>query len=218
MAKASLTTALTNEMQKWWKPHLKEMGFSQSGRTYNRLNESGFTDVISIQSDYSNPDHSMAEFKRNFDGTRKYFTMNMGVFVPEVQRLWHDYPQKKIISEVDCCIRSRIGSVGREFEDVWWELQKSEQLYSDVLQTIKFIALPYFKKYATRENILTETSERLGISPTRIVQALILFEQGKTQEAAQLLSDQVESSVDHPGHQEHIRELALKLNLSLSRR
>jgi Domain of unknown function (DUF4304) len=211
------TTAKANEMQRWLRPQLKKHGFVQSGRSYNRLNESGLTDVINIQLGFSNPDIPWKVARLDNDISNKYFTVNLGVFVPEVHRLWHGYPLRKTISEADCCIRSRLGSVGREYEDVWRALQRNDALYKEVFDDLIRIALPYFKKFSTREEILRETSEYLGYSPTRIVQALILYEQGQTGKAAQLLSEQVENSADHRGHQEHVRELALRLNISLSK-
>ena len=110
-----------DQLQKALTPGLREVGFRRKGRTYNRTTSDGLVQVINIQMGAYDPPgtvHAVPGLRENFYGK---FTVNLGVYVPEVARYvdWRA-ETKKYIQEYDCCIRNRLGMVSPEGRDLWW--------------------------------------------------------------------------------------------------
>ena len=50
------------------------------------------------------------------------FTVNVGVYVPEVDEYTMVKGPRSLPHEYDCCIQGRLGNLGPERTDIWWEL------------------------------------------------------------------------------------------------
>jgi Domain of unknown function (DUF4304) len=86
---------------------LKEFGFKVRGRTFNRQTPDGLTQVINFQMGQSEPPSSVfiPGLKENFYGL---FTVNIGVYVPEVAEFHGGCLAKSWVQEYNCCIRDRL--------------------------------------------------------------------------------------------------------------
>ena len=164
MTRKSEFVTIADEMQSWLRPHLKEMGFKVKGRTYNRLNANGLTEVINMQLGNSDPPGTtyIPDFTQNMYGL---FTINLGVFVPEVHKYLDGWKLGSMIRETDCCVRSRLGSIEQQDEDIWWRLVSDPQLFSLIRDTLVKNALPFFERFSTREKILREWEDQVENTP-----------------------------------------------------
>ena len=199
------------------RPLLKEHGFKVRGRTFNRVTDDGLTQVIKFQMGASDPPGTtyIPGLRENLHGL---FTVNLGVFVPEVADLYMGRTKASWIQDYDCCVRARIGEVCGEAGDLWWRAISGADVVDDVRLRIKGPGLSFLGRYDTRNRILSELrerSDRMSAShPPRIVSAIILATQGHKMDAKTLLARQAEESREtHPGHAEFVEELALKIGV-----
>ena len=212
--KSNLAIAM-DELQTRLRLPLKEWGFRKRGRTFNRTNEDGLTEVINFQMGSFDPPgtYQISGFHINLYGK---FTVNVGVFIPEVGAYLLSGKQKDFFQEYDCCIRSRIGLLGPEQKDLWWEVISEELLALDLRQRIERNVLPFFSKFNSRDAIVAEGlksgENSFFANPPRIVCAIILVERGERPTAHRLLRAQA-TETRNPGHPEYVRKLAARLGL-----
>jgi hypothetical protein len=218
MAQKSEAVAIADEMQKYWRSRLQELGFKSKGRTYNRLNTEGFTEVIGLQLGASDPPGTiyLPGLNQNMYGL---FTVNLGVFIPEVHKFLNDWNLGSFIKEYNCCARIRLGAISRQTEDVWWRLARDENLFALILETIEVSALPFFERISTREKFLSQYQHQVGntkeVAVPKIVCSMIYLEKGDKATAAKLLYQQARDTAIIP-HREYVFELAKKLGLKLN--
>ena len=130
---------------------LKINGFKKSGRTFNRISSDGLVEVINFQSGRHEFGHDIPGLRENLYGN---FTVNLGICVPEYYK--HQYGQtKKFYQEYDCSIRTRIGSLMKNGEDIWWELKQSylEEQIERIKQLLNDVGLKWLEQLNSRENI-----------------------------------------------------------------
>lgn len=213
--KKSEFAATLDEIQGGLRSILRGLGFRARGRTFNRLTSDGLTQVINIQMGPFDPPGAthLPGFTNNLYGQ---FTINLGVFVPEVWRWRFELSERSFVQELDCCIRARIGDVCPEQRDLWWHIERSDSLMAELCRRLETYALPFLNEFATRADILVRLAGEVvsgWAEPTpRIVRAIILRERGEIAEARRLLAEQVVST-NHTGHAQYVRELAQKLGL-----
>jgi hypothetical protein len=134
-------------------PLLKRHGFDRRGRTYDRAKD-GRRELIDVEPHNCN----------RYGGS---FTINLGVFIPEVDSILSLYPLQAPPQEHECHIRCRIGGVGpdgRMRDDKgagagrgWWEFDAATDLPAvgaDVRQRIEHNALGFFDNLSNRAGIL----------------------------------------------------------------
>src|SRR3954470_10571898 len=110
MTKSSQSTKV-DEVQAALHAWLKPKGFRKQGRTFNRTTDDGLVQVINIQMGASDPPGTVhiPGLRENLYG---WFTVNLGVYVPEVGRLLHGIEDaKRFVNEAHCCVRSRLGNL-----------------------------------------------------------------------------------------------------------
>lgn len=199
-----------DEIQRALRPVLKAEGFTVRGRTFNCVTEDGLTQVISIQMGASDPPGTTY---KNLHGL---FTVNLGVYVPEVARHDGGGEAKSWVQEYHCCVRARLGKACGEKRDIWWHARAEDAVIEDVRRRLEQAGLPFLNRYSTREKILAEwqdRSENMGAGrPPRIVLAIILAEHGRKDEARALLAQQVHETRS-PGHPDYVWRLANRLNV-----
>jgi hypothetical protein len=151
--------------------------------------------------------------RRNMHGL---FTVNLGVYVPEVAEKHHGALAKSWVQEYHCCIRERLGQVLGHKADIWWTARAEPKLIEEIRSALVTMGLVFLNRFASRDAILAEIDSS-GPSCTwctspRIVSAVIRAERGEFAEAKELLAQQVLEN-RNPGHPHYVRELARKIGL-----
>lgn len=206
-----------DEIQSRLTPFLKENGFRKRGRTFNRTSSDGIISVINFQMGVFDPPGttSIPGLRENLYGS---FTINLGVYVPEVSE-YQDWSEvKSFVQDYDCCIRARLGALGQERQDIWWPAKVSGKLIDDLRNRLVMDALPFLQQFETREAIIRDWPDYYNkyqfgsSSPPNITLAIILANQGRAGDAKHLLVKQIRQS-PHAGHKEYVCSLAIRLGL-----
>ena len=214
MGKSNYASAV-DDIQSALSPFLKGSGFKVRGRAFNRGTEDGLTQVVSIQLGASDPPGTayIPGLRENLHGR---FTVNLGVYVPEVARHYGGGEARSWVHEYHCCVRARLGEASGEEQDIWWHARRDTAVIDDVRRRLELGGLPFLDRFSTRDKVLAEwhdRSENMGASnPPRIVKAIILAERGLSGGARELLAQQV-LETRNPGHPDYVRKLAKKLEL-----
>lgn len=204
-----------DELQAKLRPALKECGFRARGRAFNRMTSDELTEVVQLQMGRFDPPGTtyVPGLRENLYGK---FTVNLGVFVPEVAEQYGGGASKSFVQEYHCCIRTRMPLLGPEHRDVWWDVRTDEALAQELLQRITRDAIPFFRNFETRDAILEQwlgvPKSPYAITPPRIVCAIILAKRGQSEDARVLLAAQAKETLN-PGHPAYVRGLADKLGL-----
>jgi hypothetical protein len=214
MGKSEFVTAI-DAIQAAIKPMLKSRGYKSRGRTFNRLTEDGLTQVVNIQMAPSDPPGTtyIPGLRENMHGL---FTLNLGVYVPEVAAVHGGGIAKSWVQEYRCCIRDRFVDPENQSQGIWWHARASSDVIEDITSCLLSTGLPFVDRFSTRDLILAELqskTENLSYCMVpRIVCAIILAERGKVGEARNLLAEQA-LETRNPGHPEYVRGLAERMGL-----
>lgn len=98
------------------------------------------------------------------------FTVNLGVYVPEVARHQGGGEAKSIVQEYHCCVRARIGSLGAERADLWWDLPPDASLVGEIQRRLEGDALPFLDRFKSRR-------VAWKVIPSRVVHRGVPFDQ-----------------------------------------
>lgn len=207
-------------LQRKLRPFLQRRGFRVKRRTFNRTTADGLTQVVNFQMGTFDPPGTtyIPGLRENLYGK---FTVNVGVHVPEVAQVHGGYRTRDFVREYGCCVRARLGQLGPEHEDRWWEIRDDEQIAAELELRLEQDAFPFLARFESRDMLLNEFSQMIdegvpgfvGGGPPRIICAIILAARGQHKDARELLADQVRNSQTHPGHAEYVRTLTGKLGL-----
>jgi hypothetical protein len=192
------------------RPWLRSVGFRCRARTFNRVTDDGLTQVVGIQMGPFEPPGTIEipGLRENLHG---WFTVNLGVYVPEVAMVQHgQVPQW--IAEYRCTVRTRLGGASGNDQDLWWRADPSTQVINDVRERLEVGGVPWLNRFASREQVLRELD---GLDMTawtntpRVVSAIIRVARGETASARVLLRDQArETAGGNPSHASYVRRLA----------
>ena len=212
VAEKSDPSKTLDELQGKLRSALAERGFRTRGRAFNRTTSDGLTEVVHIQMGSFDPPGTtyIPGLCENLYGK---FTVNLGVFVPEVAEQQGHRPLNSFVREIHCCVRTRLGRLGSEPRDIWWDIRRDDALTEELRQRLISDAI---RKFETRDAILAEllTATRSpSITPPRIVCAIILAARGRTNDARSLLAEQAKET-RNPGHPAYVRSLAERLGLA----
>lgn len=197
---------------------LRGLGFRKQGRTFNRTTEDGLVQVVNVQMGAHDPPGAahISDLRESLYG---WFTVNLGVYVPEVARFHGGGEAKGFVREYHCCVRDRLGPLGPERKDLWWRNDAVEEVVPDLLARLDRDGLPFLARFATRDAILREwkdeSENQSAGSPPRIVMAIILAERGQKAAARELLAAQAREK-GNPGHPAYVRSLAARLGITLT--
>ena len=204
-----------DSIQQGVRPLLKKAGFRVIGRTFNRGTPDGLTQVVRFQMGSFDPPGTtyIPGLRENLYGR---FTVNLGVYVPEVAKHHGGGEAGKVVQDYHCCVRCRLGEVGSENADLWWLLSPTDELVQEMCDRLAHHAFPFLARFESRDAILREWAEvennQFGGSPPRIVKAIILVERGLTDQARALLAAQAQETLN-PGHPAYVRDLAQRLGV-----
>jgi Domain of unknown function (DUF4304) len=212
MPKSDLVNQM-DEIQAKLRPLLKDEGYRVRDRTLNRTTNDGLTQVINFQMGSFDPPGTtnIPGLCENLYGK---FTVNLGVYVPEVALYHGGSEARSFVREYNCCIRTRLGTAEPK-KEFWWVVRADNELISDVTQQLVHQGLPFLERFNSRDRILSALrglSENIFLSPPRIVCAIILAVRGDVDSSRVLLEAQSHET-RNPKHPEYVRGLAQRLGL-----
>lgn len=182
-------------------PALKADGYRKRGRTFYRGSAEA-TRVVNVQSSQSNL------------GASGKFTLNLGVYFPEVERVAGFDGALQWPAESQCSLRVRIGQLLPERNDIWWELGPGVDLgtVSDLLVSAWDLqGRPWMERHGDPESALRQADKgRLG--PIRI--AAIHLIHGRLQEAREEMDREIRLSRG-PSHRQWLYRWAKSAGLGI---
>jgi hypothetical protein len=150
------------------------------------------------------------------DNLYRWFTVNLGIYIPAVAALHGGGLAKSVVHEYNCSIRARLGISGSD-RDLWWAARAAPDVIDDVESRLSTFGLVFLYRFGSRELILSELlghGENLPhCSTPRIVCAIILLNQGNKNEAAALMAAQATESRQDKHHPAYVRKLAERMGL-----
>jgi hypothetical protein len=193
-------------------PLLKKHGFRKKGRTYYRPRQN-WMDVLNVQSN---------KWNTSGDGS---FTVNLGIFVPEVSRAVHGDDVTGDPHEYDCILRERIGFLGANGkprlvgQDEWWKFDNATDLTAlaeKVARDIETKALNYFERYRTYADMMGDIARgESGIAAVPNAAALAVL-MGDKDKAQQLIEKAAQAEQPYANRVRRDRaRIAERLGLSL---
>lgn len=215
MGKSKFATKL-DRIQHEVHQHLKKNGYRKRRRTFNRNLDNGLVHVINFQMG-SYPPANFVEIPNIRPNLYGRFTVNLGVFVPEIHRIERSKEVPDFIHEYDCEIRARLGHLITPSVDIWWSLEHHHDiLCKEMLQLIDDHALPYLSRFSTRQAIIWEWKRHgkdIGLPPRgNLSIAIILASQGKLEEATDLIQKEI-SGTQRTSYAEFVRTIARRLGI-----
>ena len=214
MAKSEYAIAL-DRIQAGIRPELKDAGFKVRGRTFNRETDDGLTQVINFQMGASDPPGTtyFPGLRENLHGL---FTVNLGIYIPEVAATHHGSLAKGWVQEYHCSVRERLGQVLGEKRDIWWTANAEPNVIDEIRSALVTKGVAFLDRFASRDLVLAEIEQSGASCPwcpsPRIVSAVILAERDELGPAKALLAMQVLEG-RNPSHPVYVRELARTLGL-----
>lgn len=216
MTKSDLARAM-DDVQRLLHTDFRMAGFRKHGRSYNRITADGLTQVIGFQMGSSDPPGTTY-----FPGLREnlygLFSVNLGVYVPEVARYHGGSAPNSVVRDYHCCIRTRLGSA--EGKQVWWQIAVDEDSIAELSQRLENDAFPFFRQFESRNQILDrflkEADNTEIMAVPRIVCAIIVLQRGERELARNLLAAQARDHSRTPGHPAYVVSLARKLGIEIS--
>ena len=159
---------------------LHSLNYRKSNRLFNRLQPDGIVHVIDFQ------------MGQNRNILRGKFTVEIGVFIPEVYKALSEKVVPKFISSPHCIERERLGVLSQNGKDIWWDLADNEiSIGNEVLKLLLANGEPYLLRFGSREKLLSQwEQERLQkrLSERKVlIMAIILSYCGEKKRANELL-------------------------------
>ena len=159
---------------------LRRLNYRKSNRLFNRLQPDGIVHVVNFQ---------MGQNRSILWGK---FTVEIGVFIPEVYKALSEKPMPKFISSPHCIERERLGVLGKDGRDTWWDLADNViSIGNEVLKLLLENGEPYLLRFGSREKLLSVwEEERLQkkLSERKVlIMAIILSCSGEKNRANELL-------------------------------
>lgn len=150
-------------------PFLKKLGFKKKGRNFYKEYDNRI-EVINVQASQWN------------SGQSGRFTLNIGVYYPEIAKLAEAPSITGLPKEYNCTLHERIGFLTSEQRDIWWEVDSHSELSivgADVANKVRQYCLPWLDKMSDLVNVKTSASE----SQNSLLAAVISLYLGDTSES-----------------------------------
>jgi hypothetical protein len=197
---SSKYTQAANLMQRRLTPYFKGWGFSQHGRVYRKTYNAGLMALATVE----------------LEGTRLagQFNIEISIFIPEVHDYLTDYPIRKEVRNIDCCIRHRFSDLLFGYNAKWWQISSEPEFIKSFIKDFETHGMLFIDRFNSRAKIFEEyvnSNEGFG-SPAKVVAAMIALGQGDQVTATRLLFEQA-SETDHKGHRDYVLELAQRHKL-----
>jgi Domain of unknown function (DUF4304) len=159
---------------------LRTLNYRKSKRLFNRIQPDGIVHVIDLH---------MGQSWSTLQGK---FTVEVGIFIPEVYRAFWEKPTPKFITSPDCDERKRLGVLGKSGQDIWWDLTGDERtIGSEVLDLLLKYGEQYFSQFSSREKLLAQWEQerfQKNLSERKkLIMAIMLAHCGEKKRANELL-------------------------------
>jgi uncharacterized protein DUF4304 len=189
------------------------LGLRKTGRTYNRPSAEGLTQVINLQIARPDPVPPSRQAAGERSAPSDRFTVNLGVWIPEVSDYHLMHPRSRVIQEYDCQVRTRLGALTAPGTDPWWPLdERWPDAAAEIVRLLHDHGLPWLEHFGTRDCVLTDWVDQAP--DARIVRAIIHARRGQTQEARALLAEQA-ARTRQPSHRTYVQAVANQLGLGV---
>ena len=202
---------MMDEVQWQLRPLFKEHGFRMRLRTCNHTTADGIVHVINFQMGRHDPPgtYEIPGLRENLYGR---FTVNVGIYVPEIASVRYGKKTSDFAQEVDCCIRRRLAQLASD-SDLWWDLPAMQGALADLRLRLERHALPFLAKHEDRTAVLRQLESEVDGTggPPRIFRAIILGHRGEIEQARKLLQEQIHGASAE--HIKHVQDIADRLNL-----
>jgi uncharacterized protein DUF4304 len=192
---------------------LRPLGFKKAGRTYNRASADGLMQVVNLQITRPDPAPPQLRAKGERTAPSDRFTVNLGIWIPEVADYHLTHPRSKTIQEYDCQVRTRVGSLTTSQADLWWPLgTRWPDSAAEVVRLLRELGLPWLDRFGTRDGVLAGWVAQAP--DARIVRAIIHARRGHHDEARTLLAEQI-ATTRQPAHRAYVQVVANDLGLGI---
>lgn len=154
-------------------PRLKQAGFRKNARNFYR-EHSDHVDLINVQASLYN------------SATDSRFTVNVGVYYPEISNLVDARPVRGLPKEYDCTIRERIGSLRADQLDYWWRVDSASDDHAiaiDLASQVDDLCLPWLDQMSD----LAAVGKAAAARGRPIVAAAIALKHGRQDEAKAII-------------------------------
>jgi len=167
-------------------PLLKRHGFKKKRLTWNKTTADGFNQVVDFQvSKFSCPEEES-------------FTINLGVFFPDVWRkCWAKEPPK-FVNEEDCFPRVRVAQLlngfSQESTDYWWTCNTEveiDKVGKEIEVLLEKECLPFLDKMLNIQNVIRlYSSGSVKLTPIeKIYLAIMKYSTGDIDSSIELLKE-----------------------------
>lgn len=164
-------------------PTLKREGYVKSARTFRKKLEY-CTQIVNIQGSWTNI------------GEEGKFTINLGVYFPEVAVLHDMFSKKDKPLESDCLVNIRIGRLMPIPKDFWWEVSLKSNL-DEIAKEINNTWLRYGKDWLDKHSNIQEAIN-FSLSRKNFFWASIFsIVQGDKNKAKNYLDQAIGDSINH---------------------
>ena len=153
---------------------MKANGFKKRARNFYKEIDGGVFLLVNVQGSMYN------------DNQDARYTVNLGVFFPEIYEMVGFGNVGAIPSVPDCSITKRIGHLKPEKTDYWWQLKPSsnlQQLAADLSRTVEQYGLPWLQ---SNSSISTASIELKGQNPFTAAATAII--EGNRTEASGIIA------------------------------
>jgi len=150
-------------------PLLKNNGFKKKARSFYREFDNRI-ELINVQASKWN------------QGSEGQFTVNVGVYYPEVSEITDALPVKGMPKEYDCTVRERIGLLTPGKKDKWWKIDSSSNdstVSENVAKLVDELCFPWLEKMSDLDTV----KSHLAKNNRAFVAAGIALFLGKNEEA-----------------------------------
>jgi len=136
-------------------PILKEHGFKENQLTFTRQFES-IAFVIDLQKSRWN------------DKSGSQFTLNIGIYVPEVFSIYTNKMEPTKIRLEHCTLHIRIGMLDPSSKDIWWTLSENDsfevdnQISQELIEKLNNLVFPFFSKFDNSLDVARFLASDLG--------------------------------------------------------
>ncbi len=199
-----------DEVQQALNGFLQEQGFRKRARTYSRKTADGLTQVLNFQMGRFEPPGSTAGM-RPISSFYGQFTVNLGIFIPEVSAALRPWAGKTI-TEPLCELRVRLGALVYPFGDRWWPVDPHATVIEELDDLLRSAAVGFWDQFSGREKVLSYLAAPDKPQFTlraKLVRALILAQAGDKAAATVLLDSHIADAmaVGNARHAAYVKDL-----------
>ncbi len=179
-------------LQRRVRPFLYGLGFKAKGRSFNRVNDDGLTQVIEFFLDASRYSFGVAD--ETSEVRPGCFKVHLGVYLPELAVLDGGEP-KSWVQDRRCCIRSSLPGPDIFPKAFCWSAIPVGVMAGASQARLRRNGIPLLERFVSRDKILAEASmagksRQFFARPPGVVAAAILAKRGEIDAAAASLQQE----------------------------